>query len=126
MILSQQFDANSRMFLLGYQSILEGIPRVIEANHNTKVGRQKNQHVRVARHGFGGDGGGENRVFGLDIVLSDECFEYRMLPFVVSEKSLNHGSTLIFLLICIERFRELICVVVHPDFLLLVRRPYPF
>lgn len=61
---SQQFDANSRIFSLGYQSSSSsggGIPSTIEPNHNPKVGRQKNTHVRAARQGFGG--GGRNDMF---------------------------------------------------------------
>mmetsp|Transcript_233 Transcript_233/g.398 ORF Transcript_233/g.398 Transcript_233/m.398 type:complete len:702 (+) Transcript_233:142-2247(+) len=60
---SQQFDANSRIFSLGYQSSLGGVPSVIEPNHNPKVGRQKRRHVRAARQGFGGGGG--NNLFGM-------------------------------------------------------------
>jgi len=60
---SQQFDANSRMFTLGYQSSSGGIPSVIEPNHNPKIGRQKRRHVRPARQGFGGRNGG-----GMDLM----------------------------------------------------------
>ena len=39
---------------------------MIEPDHNPKVGRQKRQHVRVARQGFEGGGGGSgNNLFGI-------------------------------------------------------------
>lgn len=60
---SQQFDAQSRIFSLGFQSSSGGIPSMIEPNHNPKVGRQKRRHVRPARRGFGGGGG--NNIFGM-------------------------------------------------------------
>lgn len=56
---SQQFDANSRIFSLGYASGGCGggaIPSVIEPNHNPKVGRMKRRHVRPARDGRRGGG----------------------------------------------------------------------
>mmetsp|Transcript_21608 Transcript_21608/g.47012 ORF Transcript_21608/g.47012 Transcript_21608/m.47012 type:complete len:690 (-) Transcript_21608:222-2291(-) len=60
---SQQFDTNTRIFSLGYQSASGGIPSVIEPNHNPKVGRMKRRHVRPAREGFRGGGGSD--LFGL-------------------------------------------------------------
>ena len=60
---SQQFDANNRIFSLGYQSSCGRIPSIIEPNHNSSIGRTKNRHVRPARQGFGGGGG--NDLFGL-------------------------------------------------------------
>lgn len=60
---SQQFDANSRIFSLGYQSEGGGVPSMIEPNHNPTIGRVKNRHVRPARQGFGGGGG--NNIFNL-------------------------------------------------------------
>ena len=63
---SQQFDAKSRLFTIGYQSSSGGIPSVIEANHNPKIGRTKRRHVRPARQGFGGrNEGGGNDLFNL-------------------------------------------------------------
>lgn len=53
---SQEFDTNTRIFSLGYQTASGGIPSVIEPNHNPKAGRQKRRHVRAARQGFGGGG----------------------------------------------------------------------
>mmetsp|Transcript_20928 Transcript_20928/g.36008 ORF Transcript_20928/g.36008 Transcript_20928/m.36008 type:complete len:602 (+) Transcript_20928:58-1863(+) len=49
---SQKFDAESRMFSLGGQSSVGGIPSMIEPNHNPSVGRQKRRHVKPARTGF--------------------------------------------------------------------------
>ena len=61
---SQQFDAQSRIFSVGYQT--SGIPSTIEPNHNSKIGRQKRRHVRPARQGFGGGGGGGgNNMFSI-------------------------------------------------------------
>ena len=60
---SQRFDADSRIFSLGYQSSSGGVPSVIEPNHNPQVGRLKRRHVKPARQGFGGGGGGD--FFGL-------------------------------------------------------------
>ena len=60
---SQQFDANNRIFSLGYQSSCGRIPSIIEPNHNSSIGRTKNRHVRPARQGFGGGGG--NALFGV-------------------------------------------------------------
>merc|ERR1712176_901345 len=56
---SQQFDADSRIFSLGYSNT--NIPSTIEANHNPRIGRVKNRHVRPGRQGgdfFGFGGGG--------------------------------------------------------------------
>jgi len=58
---SQQFDANSRIFSLGHESGSGrhgGVPIMIESNHNSQVGRKKNRHIRPARPGFVGGGGG--------------------------------------------------------------------
>lgn len=58
---SQKFDANSRIFSLGYLSSSGGIPSTIESNHNPKIGRTKNRNVRPGRQGMGdmfGFGGG--------------------------------------------------------------------
>ncbi|KAL9179527.1 hypothetical protein ACHAXT_008817 [Thalassiosira profunda] len=60
---SQQFDANNRIFSIGYQSSCGQIPSFIEPNHNPKVGRIKRRHVRPARQGFGG-GRRTNDLFG--------------------------------------------------------------
>jgi hypothetical protein len=59
---SQQFDAMSRIFTLGYQSSSGGIPSFIEPNHNPMVGREKRRHVKPARQGMGGGG---NNMFAL-------------------------------------------------------------
>jgi len=62
---SQQFDASSRIFSLGHESVGSGgITSMIEPNHNPQVGRQKRRHVRPARQGFGGGG---NDLFGLGL-----------------------------------------------------------
>ncbi|KAL7548510.1 hypothetical protein ACHAWF_011789 [Thalassiosira exigua] len=62
---SQKFDADSRIFSLGYASGGGGVPSTIEPNHNAQIGRMKRRHVRPARQGWGGGGGGMDNLFGV-------------------------------------------------------------
>jgi len=76
---SQKFDANSRIFSLGYLSSSGGIPSTIEGNHNPKIGRTKSRHVRPGRQGmdmfgFGGGNTGNVIMAGVGAALLADAF----------------------------------------------------